>query len=319
VKKPITLMIDSGAFSAWTQNKEIDIDEYIQFCLKYDKYVDYFVNLDIIPGKGFGITVKAEEYEEGAERGWRNYLYMLEKGVKKEKLIHVFHQGERFEHLKRMLEFGTPYIGISPTNDKTTEEKKKWIDSCMPYVLDEEGFPVVKFHGFGLTSLKLMLRYPWYSVDSTSWVVTARIGQVFVPRLRGNKWIYDENSWKVLVSSRSPSKGEKGKHFYSFTPRERKIISRYFDEKGYILGKSEFKTVSSDYKLKDNEKWFGKEINGKRVVEIIIERGLCNEYILRDELNAIYFVDLEEHLPKWPWPFRFEKGTKQISFNLCGS
>ncbi|MFA6041810.1 MAG: hypothetical protein WC733_09940, partial [Methylophilus sp.] len=34
----------------------------------------------------------------------------------------------------------------------------------------------VKTHGLGITSEKLLTAYPWYSVDSTSWLSFARYG-----------------------------------------------------------------------------------------------------------------------------------------------
>ena len=54
------------------------------------------------------------------------------------------------------------------------------------------------------------------------------------------------------------------------------------------------------------EKWFEKkpeDKNQERTVEIIIEPGISNKYQLRDEMNIIYFLDLEKSLPKWPWAF----------------
>jgi len=41
-----------------------------------------------------------------------------------------------------------------------------------------------------------------------------------------------------------------------------------------------------------------------KIVEVIIEKGLCNDYMQRDELNIIYFLDLEKSFPKWPWPYK---------------
>ena len=152
-----------------------------------------------------------------------------------------------------------------------------------------------------------MLRYPWYSVDSTSWVLTGRFGAVYVPRIRNGKYIYDENSWKVAVSNRSPSQKEEGKHISTFSNMEREIILSYFTDKGYSLGISEFREEDSGYKLKENERWFEIERNGKREVEEIIEPGLSNDYRHRDELNIIYFLDLEKSMPEWPWAFKVKK------------
>lgn len=311
-KNKISLMLDSGAFSAWTKQTEIDIDKYIAFCLEHLSYIDYVINLDVIPGKFGQKDLPAEERERSAIIGWKNYQYMLEKGIPKEKLIHIFHQGENFKWLKKIAN-AMPYIGLSPANDRTTAEKMQWLDQCMEHVCDDKGMPKVKWHGFAVTSLRLMLRYPWYSADSTSWVMTSRMGSVYIPRYKDGQWIYDEDSWKITVSTRSPGKSDAGKHFDNLPNNVQDKIMEYLSMKGYVLGKSEFKRVSAkNYKLKENEKWNGKEANDNtREVEMIIEDGLCNNYKLRDEVNIIYFLDLEKSMPEWPWAFK-SKGVQRF-------
>jgi hypothetical protein len=195
--------------------------------------------------------------------------------------------------------------------------------------------PKVKVHGFGLTSLPMMLRYPWWSVDSTSWVMTGRMGGIFVPRwVEGKGWVYDGRSWKLSVSNMSPDKNElNSKHFNTLTPKLKKIYTKYIEDSGYSMGHSEFKNVPIDHVLKENEKWAepkpktskNKPIVVKsksaplsffesstvkanndptqRLLEIIVEPGISNKYQLRDEMNIIYFLELEKHIPKYPWAF----------------
>jgi hypothetical protein len=133
------------------------------------------------------------------------------------------------------------------------------------------------------------------------------MGSIFVPQWKNGKWIYDETSWKISVSNKSPNQKEAGQHILTMAPTEKKIILNYITEKGYRLGKSEFKIENQDYILKENEKWFEKkpeDKKNKREVEIIIEPGISNKYQLRDELNIIYFLDLEKSRPPWPWAFK---------------
>ena len=178
--KKISLIMDSGAFSAWTKKIIIDLDEYIKFSLENIEYIDYVVNLDVIPGHPGHKNITEQMKEESAAKGYDNYYYMLKKGIPKEKLIHVFHMGENLKWLKQMVD-EIPYIGLSPANDRRTPEKIKWLDSCMPICCDEKGMPKVKFHGFAVTALPIMLRYPWYSVDSTTWVIHGRNGSIIMP------------------------------------------------------------------------------------------------------------------------------------------
>ena len=262
-QQPINLILDSGAFSAWTKKTEINLDNYCNWCLENIDYIDYVVNLDVIPGSFGEKNLPQSEIDRSAKKGWGNYEYMLSKGIPKEKLIHIFHQGEDYKWLEKMVA-AMDYIGLSPANDRTTNQKIDWLDSCMKYVTDDKGHPIVKFHGFAVTSLKLMMRYPWYSVDSTSWVMTSRMGSVYVPIFRNGEYVYDENSWKVCVSEKSPNVKDAGKHITTFAPQARNVICNYFKLKGFTL------------------------------------EELASDYMKRDELNIIYFNDLEKTFPEWP-------------------
>jgi len=162
-----------------------------------------------------------------------------------------------------------------------------------------------------------MLRYPWYSVDSTSWVITGRLGSIYIPRFRSGEWIYDEQSWKIAVSNRSPGIKEAGQHISTLSKKEREILLNYIHNKGYVLGKSEYKKEDQDYELKENEKWAEKKPADKKVkreVEIILEPGISNKYQLRDEMNIIYFLDLEKSMPEWPWAFKTNTTTAKKLF-----
>jgi hypothetical protein len=55
-------------------------------------------------------------------------------------------------------------------------------------------------------------------------------------------------------------------------------------------------------------------VDGKRHLEIREEIGLCNEYRLRDDINIMYFIDLERSMPTWPWAFKQQRRTE--GFNL---
>ena len=288
-KNKVDLFLDSGAFSAWSQGEEIDIQKYIAFIKENEKYINLYSNLDVI-GDAAGT--------------WKNQQIMEQAGLNP---IPVFHYGEDIKWLKRLVKKKYKYISLGGMVPISTKDLILCLDIIWKkYLTDEKGIPIAKIHGFGLTSLKLMLRYPWYSVDSTSWVVTGRMGSIYIPKRKSNKWVYDKNSWKIAVSNKSPSKKDAGQHYDNMSPLNQKIVIQYLDEKGYKLGKSEFKKEAQDYKLKDNEKWFEKKPKNKtdlHQVEIILEEGVNNKYQLRDEVNIIYFLDLEKSIQKWPWSF----------------
>lgn len=296
-KNKVDLFLDSGAFSARSQGAKIDIQEYIQFIKEHEDVIDVYANLDVIGD---------------AKATYKNQRTMEKAGLSP---LPVFHQGEKIWYLERYLE-RYDYIAFGGMVGSNSGTLILWLDRIFQdFICDSRGLPKVKVHGFGLTSLKLMLRYPWYSVDSTSWVTTGRMGSIYVPRFRNGQWIYDENSWKIAVSNRSPSAKEAGQHIETLPPMQKQVILDYIHGKGYQLGKSVFKKVSDVYKPKDGERWAEKKAeakHGKRLLEIIKEDGISNRYQLRDEMNIIYFLDLEKSMLEWPWPFTARKNNKGL-------
>lgn len=308
--KKVKLFLDSGAFSAWSKKVEINIEDYIAHIKKFDKYIDHYAVLDAI-----GDPVKTLE----------NQNIMEKAGLHP---VPCFHYGEDIKYLKYYLD-NYDYIALGGMVPVSTENLIEWLDYLFAdFICDKDGMPKVKVHGFGMTVLNLMLRYPWWSVDSTSWVLTGRFGAVMIPRRKGGKYNYMENSLKINVSNRSPSSKEEGQHYETFSAAEKAIIFDYFKDKGFEIGESSYRHEDpKTYKLQEGERWYGKELADVQrdyvemgmgymaihgwtedgIVEKIVVPGLCNDYKQRDELNIIYFLDLEEQIPKWPWAFKIKK------------
>lgn len=285
MKKPsVDLFLDSGAFSAWSKQTEINIDEYVDFILLHQNNIDVIANLDVIPGE-WGKQNTPEDVENSAKKGFDNYYYMLKRGVDKNKLVHIFHQGEDPKWLLKMMK-EMDYIGVSPANDKSTPQKIEWLDKVYSeYICDAKGIPQIKTHGFGVTALPILIRYPWYSVDSTSWVLTGRFGGIFVPKKKNGVYDYLQIPHKINVSNRSSSLKDAGQHLTTLSKIEQREILQYLEERGYCLGESSFDEEGT---------------------ETIITEGVSNAYMKRDEVNIIYFLDLERNLPKWPWAFKLK-------------
>ena len=307
MNKKISLFLDSGAHSLYTANvikKQHQegygfydtedfwryVDEYAEFVKTYKEYIDVYVNVDVIfdPDRSH----KVQKYLE------------TKHGLSP---LPVIHYGSKPKYLERCLG-NYNYIGLGGLGQEVTyRQYVTWADQMWNIICDtKDRLPICKVHGFAMTSLRFMLRYPWYSVDSTSWVMTSRMGSIYMPQYKDNKWIYDENSWKICLSSRSPDKSEIGKHISTLPQDVVNLITTYLSMKGYKIGESKFKKVNAKkYKLEENERWFNKQLSdGTREVEIIIEDGLCNNYKLRDEMNIIYYLDLEKSMPAWPWAYK---------------
>ena len=169
----VNLLLDSGAFSVWTLGETMDLEKYKDFCLvMMARFKDrvksmHIVNLDVIPGR-FGVKPTAEQVEESAKQGRKNYQYLLKNGIQ---TIPVYHQHEDIKWLK-LMEKDTDYVGISPANDCSTENRMIWMDEVYDYLRAR-----IKTHSFGGVSERILRRYPLYSGDSSSWVIHYRYGK----------------------------------------------------------------------------------------------------------------------------------------------
>lgn len=172
--QPKNLIIDSGAFSVWANNQTIDIYKYLFFCRNLKREFPsstqlYFVNLDVLPGK-FGTMPTEEEAKESARQGFENMLLLEKEGLK---VIPVFHQHEDFEWLEK-LKNHTDYIGVSPANDQSMYSKKNFLNKVFKDLIKTK----TKAHGFAVTSHTQLYEFPFFSVDSSSWVSPARFGRI---------------------------------------------------------------------------------------------------------------------------------------------
>ena len=151
--------LDSGAFSAKTQGVKIDIDKYIEFIKQYKDKMSVYAILDSI-----GDWKKTEE----------NQNYMESKGINP---IPCYHYGEPINQLKKMVaNYKHIAIGGMAVN---TGFKIDFLDDCFDIICNSDGTPKIKVHGFGMTIVDLVKKYPWYSVDSTSSILSSAMGNIF--------------------------------------------------------------------------------------------------------------------------------------------
>lgn len=223
-KYAVDLMLDSGAFSAWTRKEKINLKEYIKFVKEFEPYLWRYINLDVIPGARDEVRTQAE-VEESAEKSYRNQQIMKDAGLRP---IPVFHQGEPFSWLERLLRDGETYIGVSPFKDIPFEDQSKWLDQCFTALTNSDGVPFVRTHGFGTTQTDLLLRYPFYTVDSTTWSLTPGMGQIIVPGLENGKFNYRKPQ-RVSMGERKLENTNKRKYDW-IGPNEKKVVTKFLKE-----------------------------------------------------------------------------------------
>lgn len=220
--------LDSGAFSAWSRGAVIDIDEYCEFIRANIHHIDVYANLDVLPGQP-GVPAGPVEREAAAAASWDNYVYMRAQGLHP---LPVYHIGEDRKWLDLMIANGCDYIGLGGLVGVPSAQRQAWLDEIFDYICDDAGHPKVKTHGFGMTAVPLIFRYPWFSVDSTTWIKITASGAIYVPAVINGEFVFDQVPTTVAVSETNPKQAQAGKHANSMGPMTRAILDRWLAECG---------------------------------------------------------------------------------------
>ena len=175
------IFLDSGAFTAQQTGKTIKVSEYGGF-LEWNKNKIYCAaNFD------FGTLEQQAENQIELEKYYP--------------VFPVFHHAEYVGKTYRYLleEFCQKYdlIALGGMNNVrlSKNELQSYLDWCFSIIMK---YPKVRVHGFGQTNPELLKRYPFFSVDSTSWLTPARFGTNLVwKNFRASTLNYkDINSYK---------------------------------------------------------------------------------------------------------------------------
>lgn len=233
LEHPNKLFIDSGAFSIVnkvTRGKNLTIDDYIEF-INSNTRPDLYASFDVIPR-----PLTTETAKNSAEQSLNNYLYMLDKLDKPEKLIPVYHYGEDFKYLEKILELKPNYIAFGGRGGIST----KYLYTCLDTFFDILKGSNVKTHAFGITVLNLLEQYPFTSADSTSYQKVATMGGIFVESLNttikiststlndNNHYQYQKEDIKKLINEEIEKYGYNLQDLQTSTNRRIEFNVDYF-------------------------------------------------------------------------------------------
>ena len=196
------IFLDSGAFSAFTQGVEVDLPGYCDYIKR---------NEDIIEKRDGTLLASVLDGIGDPLKTWQNQQRMETLGVRP---LPCFHYGED-EHYLEWYVANYDYITIGGMVPISKPQLKLWLDKIWErYLIDGSGRPKLRVHGFGLTTVSLMERYPWYSVDSSSWVQIARVGgMLLLPDAK-----------VINVSGQSPQRRVEGQHIDTLTQPMREAL-----------------------------------------------------------------------------------------------
>jgi hypothetical protein len=205
-----TIFMDSGAFSMFTRGIEVNLQEYADYLQDNHDVIHVASNLDVI-----GRDKEAESYA--------NQKVLEDMGAN---IMPVHHARDSDYWLEKYLDEGYDYIFLGGMVPETGKYLRLWLDRIWEnHLVNEDGTAKVKVHGFGLTTLDLINRYPWYSVDSTSWVMASRFGQIFLD--------LEHRDLKLTFSDQSPRMRDLGMHYDTLDPVTRATVDRRITDLGF--------------------------------------------------------------------------------------
>jgi hypothetical protein len=161
------VIIDSGAFTAFTTGKVIDPKVYAEWALDFELRWRpkmrslHLMNLDVI----------------GDQNGtWRNQKILENLGMNP---LPIVTRGAEKQHLERAL-LGYDYIALGGLVPLASQPKqlRAWLDYCFAVIVghSKKTGAMPKIHLLGITTDWVLKRYPCFSSDSSAWVSCLRFG-----------------------------------------------------------------------------------------------------------------------------------------------
>ncbi len=206
------VFLDSGAFSAWNIGVDLSIAEYCDYIKR---------NRDILRVEDGAVMASVLDGIGDPLKTYRNQLEMEARGVS---ALPCFHFGEDERYLEWYIG-KYDYITIGGMVGRSTSILIPWLDRIWGrYLTDSSGRAKVKAHGFGITSVPIMERYPWYSCDSSSWIQSAAFGSIVHPK-----------HGPLSVSTKSPSRHDEGRHVSTLKPIEQDYVFKELEKNGFTF------------------------------------------------------------------------------------
>lgn len=200
------IFLDSGAFSAHTMRVKVDIKKYCKY-IKDNQ--DLFEVVSVLDAIG------------DPDQTYRNQVTMEQLGVWP---LPCYHYGEP-EVVLQYYASSYEYITIGGMVPISSPQLQIWLDRIWgKYLTNPDGTAKLKVHGFGLTSVPLMARYPWYSVDSSSWVQLGGMGNIFIPPFG-----------MIAVSEHAPQLKEAEKHIDNLPMEHQKVVVDFINNLGFDI------------------------------------------------------------------------------------
>lgn len=260
--KGMKILIDSGAFTFFKDTKfhskplewwEKYIENYVDFIKTHKENIFACVELDI------DSIVGSEKVDEWREK----YFYPLEEeGVK---VIYLYHLDKDLQHFESLCRRHS-YVGFSYIELKNTLETQDERDYLVQEIFNIAKKYKTAIHGFAITGNRLLLSYPFFSADSTSYLIGAQFGKITF--FEGGKLHHlEKDEWKASYMEKLKAMGLKQKLLEVENPYElikaNAISYKKFEEhiRNLMFAQRYWRErVNTKYTLPDVE-WFSTDMS----------------------------------------------------------
>lgn len=224
----MSIMLDSGAYTARHQGMEIDLFEYMDYISRNSEHLSCYVVLDVIPDNPH----KLASTNWAARQSFRNYNIMRKAGLDP---MPVYHRGEPLYWLEKIIDTNPTRMGISAIAKSSNTGKREWLDGIFTRLCGKHGYTSEQIHAFGITSNDLMFRYPWRSMDSTAWRLRSGYGWILVPsKDSAGDYSYQKTPRMlgVSVTENGDRQNPEADHFNDLPGREQRYVLDWLEECG---------------------------------------------------------------------------------------
>lgn len=194
IKPEHDVFLDSGGFSARKYGAPIDVYKYAEYIKANGHRFKVIANLD---------TASVEETLQN------------EKILKKEtgrEILPVYHFSDFRDNKELLQDYLRDHDYVAIGGVASVGLKQKQVKAYLDYVFHHSRGK--KLHGFGMNGKRIVERYPFYSVDSSAWLMSEKFG-----------------STKTSTHEKIVKYQNKHLHYTERTSRE---IKHYLDLEDYI-------------------------------------------------------------------------------------
>lgn len=220
-----TYVLDSGGYSARVHGVDIDVKRYAEYLNKYN--IEYAFNLDVLD----------------LDESLKNFYYLNENT--NTYIMPVYHGPEwKDKRTRGLLDYYIdcyPFIALGGIAGKEISEEntRRFLDFVFKRTRDK-----IMVHGLGTTRLPLLQKYPFFCVDSTSWLAASK---------HGSSAVYSDEMAKVRARTRHYN--DRLVDEVRYWVKAEQDMTRLWERRGIKWEKLDYDKLMSNRKVMTYEEW----------------------------------------------------------------